>query len=247
MQQSHWQRLRKRGNETLALFLLPTLALAGFFPQARKALAATQVRAGAITRAAAPARLVADRGRTTRLEHWQPTQSIIEPTRNISQMYNAEINSFTATIPSLPVGSPQYVGAQMQVSATYGFGLEFEANYKVISNNTSVFQAANLVSAFLHGEERAFFNLAASPTTPSFAQGLLGQKAAVVSQEIDAFESWYKLATANKLDPDTILSQLTTFTKSFLTASQTFTAFQVQELNSGTISATTFTYTAPQF
>jgi hypothetical protein len=180
------------------------------------------------------------------LDAWQDTQSIIDPPFAISTMNNAEITAYLSTIPGLKFGSSQYVAAQTEYAATVASEGAFEANYKVISNNSNVFLSANLLSGFLHGELRAFTNLSLTTSDP-FTQAILAQKANVLLMEVNSFETWYFNATKNNLSPVALLNQLTGFAKSFETFSQTFTAAQIQQINSGTISSSTFTYTPPLF
>jgi len=181
------------------------------------------------------------------LDSWFDTVSITDPTKNISAMNEAEFESLAAALATLsPTGQP-FAAAQIELSLVGGSAGQFESNYKQISQQTTVFQSAKLVSAFLNGEASAFSRMASLPTTNSFAQALLTQKVTLLNQEITAFESWYFNATKNHTAPDTILAQLNTFTESFLAASKTFTDIQVQELQSGQISQTAFTFTPPVF
>jgi hypothetical protein len=240
--------LRRRIQTVVGMALvlaLPALALDCFQGNLRRLwLTARAQLISPTSTAAQPRQRFADQGQV--LAAWQDTQSITEPPFNISVMNNAEINAIFGTIPGLTFGTSQFVAAQTELAATIASETAFESNYKVISNNSSVYLSTNLISGFLHGELRAFSNLSVATSDP-FTSTLLAQKANILDQEVNAFEAWYKNATKNNLSPQTILSQLTGFTKSFESFSQTYTSTLVQEINSGMINSSTFTYTPPTF
>lgn len=244
MQEPLRQRIKTILGTATLLLAVPAFAMGSFSTSALRFLAAARPHATRHVPATAQARhRPADAGNV--LTAWQNTQSIIDGPANISAMNNAEVQAIASTLPGMTFGTPRYNAAQVDLAATISASQAFESNYKVISANSTPYLNANLISAFLHGEANAFTALGQISTDP-FTQSILVQKANVLNQEINAFEAWYKGASSNP-DSNTVLQQLNTFTVSFRTFSQTFTAFQVQEINNGTISSSQFTYTAPVF
>lgn len=246
MQKRPWRRFAAPTAEMLFLFAIAGLTLGALGPRALHAVVGQGPAARVAPAALAGARPTGPAAASGVLARWADTQSLTEAPFLISLTNNAQIRSLAATIPGLPAGSPQAFAAQQSLAALTGTEFTFESNYKLISNKLTAFQTANLISGFLHGELRAYNYLATAPTTTdAYTRAFLQQQARLLQQQVTVFDNAYRNATANKLTADQILTQLTVFARSFQVTTTAFVNFQVQELNSATISSTPFTFTPP--
>jgi hypothetical protein len=145
-------------------------------------------------------------------------------------------------------GPTQLQAAQVVTAVAVTAEAAFEANYKVFSLTTSVSQLANLISAFLHSEQEGLAQTIASPQQNILGVGVMNQTLGYVTQEINTMETWYFNATSSDVSATTLLTQLDALCLSFQATEQAATPIQVNELNTGVITASTaFTYVAPQF
>ncbi len=148
-------------------------------------------------------------------------------------------------------GPEQLQAAQLSSAIAITVEAAFEANYKGQSLNQTVFQLANLISAFLHSEQNSLAaNLSLQLQPSQSTVNVLQQMQNYVTAEVNAFESWYFTATKANTPTTILLGQMTAFATSFQNVEQSSSRAINQELASGTFqatNATAFTYTVPAF
>jgi hypothetical protein len=245
MKKRSWQQALRGASGTLVLLALPALALLSFGPCVLRAFATCQ---RGLPSAAAAARLAIGREAPASaqvLDRWQDTGSTIVAAFNISLGNNREISALEGVLATLVPGSTSAVAAQINLGLVTATSTAFEANYKLISKNSTPIQNANLVSGYLNGEMQAFSFLANAPSTDPFTQAMLSQKANLLAQQIAVFENWFFMATSKKFSNHVIAANLNLFSTRLLQSSLDFTAFQVQEYQSGMISSSKFTFVSP--